>query len=110
MTDSTDDPSAEPEHDLVVRLRLGNRAIGTAAERKAIDELAAQLEDAVAAAGAGEYDGDELGGGECRLFFAGPDADRLFTVLQPLLHRHPLGRAATVTLQYGGGELQTRRL
>jgi hypothetical protein len=104
------EPAPEPEHDLVVRLRLGNRAIGTAAERAAVEELAALLEDAVTAAGVGDYDGDELGGGECRMFFAGPDADRLFAVLQPLLHRHPLGRGASVTLQYGGGEPQTRGL
>jgi hypothetical protein len=104
------DPAAAPEHGVLVRLRLSNRLLGTAAEREELEHLGDELEAAVLDAGVGEYDGDELGGGECVLFFTGPDADRLYSVLQPLLHRHPLGRHATVTLQYGGGEPQSRRV
>jgi len=105
-----DDPDPAAEHDLLVKLRLSNRTMGTAAERADIEALSQTLEDAVAAAGVGEFDGDEYGGGECTLFFAGPDADRLFAVLQPVLHRHPLGRGATVVMQYGDGEPVTRRI
>ena len=97
------------EHDVVVHLRLGNRALGTAGERADIERLADQLAAAVEDTGAGEYDGDEYGGGECLLFFAGRDAEALFAVLQPLLRAHPLGRGATVQLQFGGGEPVTRR-
>jgi hypothetical protein len=105
-----DDPDPAAEHDVLVKLRLSNRTMGTAAERADIEALAQTLEDAVAAAGVGEFDGDEYGGGDCTLFFAGPDADRLFAVLQPLLHRHPLGRGATVVMQYGGGEPVRRQI
>lgn len=98
------------EHDVLVTLRLSNQALGTAAERADLENLADELADAVAEAGAGEFDGDELGGGECVLFFAGPDADRLFAVLQPILRRHPQGRTATVVLQYGSGEPVTKRV
>jgi len=113
--DDPDPADADPadraaEHDLLVKLPLSNRTMGTAAERADIEALAQNLEDAVAAADAGEFDGDEYGGGCCTLFFAGPDADRLFAVLQPLLHRHPLGRGATVVMQYGSGEPVTRRV
>ena len=38
------------------------------------------------------------------------DAERLYGVLQPLLHRHPLGRGARVTLQQGEGEPTSRRV
>lgn len=95
-----------PEEDVVVILKLGNRRMGTAAERSAIESLCEQLEAAVERAGAGEFDGDELGGGECSLFFTGPDARRLFAVLQPLLHRHPMGRGARLRLQDASGTVE----
>ena len=79
------------EQDVLVHLKLSNRSMGTAMERLELQQLADQLEAAVLESGVGEYDGDELGGGECILFFAGPDADKLFAVLQPLLRE--IGRA-----------------
>jgi hypothetical protein len=95
--DGEDDDGAEAiEHDIVVHLRLSNRALGTAGERADIERLAEQLAAAVEDAGVGEYDGDEYGGGECLLFFAGRDAEAMFAVLQPLLRAHPHGRGATV--------------
>jgi hypothetical protein len=84
----------DAEQDLVVELRLGNRQMGTATEREAIAALASELEAAVLDAGAGEYDGDEIGGGEALLFFCGPDAEALRRVLLPLLKRSPLCRGA----------------
>ena len=49
---------------------------------------------AVEQAGVGEYDGDEYGGGECILFFCGPDEEALLGVLRPILQRSPLARGA----------------
>jgi hypothetical protein len=92
--DEHDDDGASAEQDLLVVLKLGNRQMGTAQERQQIDAFASELEAAVEAAGAGEYDGDEIGGGECTLFFCGPDVDRLLGVLRPLLQRSPLARGA----------------
>ena len=105
-----DDDDAFAEDDVLVQFRLGNRALGTAAERAEIESLGEQLGEAVAAAGVGEYDGDESGAGECILFFAGPDAERLFAVLQPLLRGHPRGRGAKVTLQRRGGTPIVRQI
>jgi hypothetical protein len=34
---------------------------------------------------AGEFDGDEFGGGECILFMYGPDTDKLFSAIQPIM-------------------------
>src|ERR1044071_6456388 len=97
--DDDDDGPPANEHDVVVHLRLGNPALGPAGERPALGRLADQLAAAVEDAGVGEYDGDEYGGGECLLFFAGRDAEAMFAVLQPLLRAHPRGRGATVQLQ-----------
>lgn len=82
------------EQDLLVVLPLGNRHMGTQVERQAIEAFAEQLAAAIEQAGVGEYDGDELGGGQCTLFFCGPDVDRLIAVLRPLLQRSPLCRGA----------------
>ena len=49
---------------------------------------------------AGELDGNVLGPDEVQLFAYGPDADRLFTVMEPALRRFP-ARPAHATLRYG---------
>lgn len=92
--ENDDDLEPAEEQDLLVVLKLSNRLMGVATERMEIEAFADQLEAAITEAGVGEYDGDELGGGECTLFFCGPDIDRLLEVLRPLLKRSPLCRGA----------------
>jgi hypothetical protein len=109
--DDDDGEHALPEEqDLLVVLRLGNQQMGTQQERRQIEAFADQLGEAVAAAGVGEYDGDEIGGGEYTLFFCGPDVDQLLAVLRPLLVRSPFGRGAhfvrTVTTADGHATIQ----
>ena len=103
-----DDEDPTDERDLLVVLRLSNRNMGTHEERSQIELLAEQLESAVLEANVGEYDGDEFGGGECILFFCGPDEDQLLAVLRPLLQRSALARGAHfVRLVEGAdGEMQ----
>lgn len=99
--DGTDDRDDEPteEQDVLVVLPLSNRQMGTARERAELEAFADQLAEAVEGAGVGEYDGDEYGGGEYTMFFCGPDAERLFATLQPLLKRSPLCRGGKVVRQ-----------
>jgi len=90
-----DGPSGgEHERDLLVVLQLSNRQMGTNEERAEIALLADKLDAVVQEAGLGEYDGDEYGGGECVLFFCGPDEMALIGFLRPLLQRSPYGRGA----------------
>ena len=49
---------------------------------------------------AGELDGNMLGPDQVQLFAYGPDADRLFVVMEPALRRFP-ARPAHATLRYG---------
>ena len=110
--DEADEDGNEPEEqDLLVVLRLGNKQMGTAPERMAIEAFADRLEAAITEAGVGEYDGDELGGGECTLFFCGPDIDKLLGVLRPLLKRSPLCRGAMLVrmVDDGTGEFTPQR-
>ena len=107
-----EDDDRSTERDLLVVLRLSNRQMGTQTERAEIQELADALEAEVLAAGVGEYDGDEVGGGECVLFFCGPDEDALLAVLRPLLQRAPAARGAYFVRLVEGpdGEMQRERL
>jgi hypothetical protein len=58
--------------------------------------------------GAGEFDGNEIGGGEATLFAYGPDARRLFSVMEPLLRSYPVCQNARVVIRKGGpGSPQT---
>lgn len=86
--------------------------MGTASERRDIETFADQLEAAVTEAAAGEYDGDEIGGGECILFFCGPDAEHLQRVLQPLLKKSPLCRGGHLVrmIADANGELQRTKI
>lgn len=91
------------EQDLLIVLRLSNRQMGTWQERQDLQAFADALEAAVLEAGVGEYDGDELGGGECTLFFTAPDCDALLAVLRPLLARSPWGRGAQLVRMVDDG-------
>ncbi|MEO6594173.1 MAG: hypothetical protein ABIP94_05420 [Planctomycetota bacterium] len=107
--ESTDEANAE--QDLLVVLRLSNRLMGSAQERMDLEAFADQLEAAVLEAGVGEYDGDEFGGGECVLFFCGPDVDKLLAVLHPLLKRSGLCRGGHLVRMVAGpdGEMTQQR-
>jgi hypothetical protein len=110
MTDDDeidDDFLASDEQDVVVYCRLSNHSMGTNQERTSIVELGDSLEEAIEAAGVGEYDGDDFGCGEGRLFFAGKDAEKIVAVIGPILRRHPVGRTATVKIQRGNDEPET---
>ncbi len=90
--DLDDHDAPGDEQDLLVVCKLSNRQMGTFQERQDLEAFADELDAAVQAAGVGEYDGDELGGGECTLFFCTRDVDQLLAVLRPLLKRSPLCR------------------
>lgn len=95
------------EQDVVVTFRLSNRSMGTNQERTSLMALGDELEAAVLGAKVGEYDGDDFGCGEGRLFFAGKDADKIVAVIGPILRRHPMGRAASMQVQRGDAEPET---
>jgi hypothetical protein len=89
-----DDDVDNEEQDLLLVFPLAKGQMGTNQERQALELLADDLDAAVQAAGVGEYDGDEYGGGECTFFFCGPDVEQLLAVVRPLVKRSPLSRGA----------------
>ena len=62
-----------------------------------------RLEKAIAATKAGEFDGNEIAtdGSDGFLYMYGPDADRLFEVVMPILHSANFMEGATVRRRYG---------
>ena len=65
-------------------------------------QLNERLFEQIERSGAGEFDGNEIGEGAATLFAYGPDADRLFSVMEPILAEYALCRNARVVIRKGG--------
>ncbi len=89
------------QEEVIVYLALSDNAIGSSGEREALFEFQEQLMRAIGDAVAGEFDGDLWGEGECILYLYGPNADRLFAVIQPLLKACPLAADGYAIKRYG---------
>jgi hypothetical protein len=65
--------------------------------------LERQLESAITAAQAGEFDGNEIAvdGSDGTLYMYGPDADKLFDAIRPALEACSFMKGAVVKLRYG---------
>ncbi len=95
------EPPSPPEHAVLVHLNLRDDQFGVEAEREAIHAMSDRMDDAIEAANAGEFDGDEFGAGECTLFMYGPDADALFAAVEPILRADEIARGAKVVKRFG---------
>ena len=99
----------EPEQAVRVHLQLSDTQFGSPTEREAIGNLSDRLDEAIRTQEAGEFDGDEFGDGECVLYMYGPDADKLFAVVEPLLRATPLCRGGYAIKRYGQAEDEAAR-
>jgi len=86
---------------VIAHLRLHNEGFGSLDEREALLDFQGQLATAIQKAGVGEFDGDMFGEGECILYMYGPDADRLFAEIEPLLRTCPLASGGYAVKRYG---------
>ncbi len=106
-SDIDDDEAGEPE--ILVVVPLSDHHMGTRAEQARIQRFADELAAAVTAAEAGDFEGDELGGGEYVLFFCGPDQQQLVGILRPLLRRDAIGRTAHLARLVRGADGEPQR-
>ena len=85
------------EHAVIVEFRYGQTDLDPLFELE--DQLIAAIEEA----GVGEYDGHEIAmdASEGTIYMYGPDADKLFEVVEPLLRAASFMNGATVTKRYG---------
>jgi hypothetical protein len=88
------------EHCVQVFLKLSTEQ-GSEKEMDRISTLTEKLADAIEKHEAGEFDGDEYGGGHCRLFMYGPDADKLFDAIKKPLLASSLSKGGYAIKRYG---------
>src|SRR6266700_2083882 len=74
--------------------------------------LEGQLQEAISRADVGEYDGNEIAkdGSEAILFMYGPDADRMFDVVEPILKAAAFMKGARVRRRYGAAKGDAREM
>lgn len=100
-----------PEHALLLSIRLGNDEFGEPGEVEAMHELQDELSAAIARAKAGELDGDELGAGVCTIYMYGPDADRLWNAVAPVLEKHTFRHGSEAVKRFGApGEAREEKI
>jgi hypothetical protein len=90
-----------PEHAVIAHLKLSDDAFGSGDEAEAMHQLSDRLAEVIEAKSVGEFDGDEFGEGECVLYMYGPDADALFSAIEPVLRCSPLAKGGRVIKRYG---------
>jgi hypothetical protein len=90
-------PDPPSDQAVIVRFNYGSTDLSR------LFELERKLEAAIAAAKAGEYDGNEVAvdGSDGILYMYGPSADRLFQVVEPILKATPFMDGAKVEVRYG---------
>lgn len=93
----------ESLHDqsVIVHLRLTDSDIGSFEDEEPIEELTCRIEAVMETSGIGELDGDEWGGGYCRLFLHGPDANSIARAVLPDLLGFPARPGSYMVKRYG---------
>ncbi|MFN0133968.1 MAG: hypothetical protein ACKVW3_15740 [Phycisphaerales bacterium] len=61
-----------------------------------------EIAKAVNAKGVGELDGDEWGDGRCTVYLYGPNAERLWDAIAPVIEKHPLPHGSVAIKRFGG--------
>jgi hypothetical protein len=91
-------------HNECVLVYLQSAALPDSENEKDLSTLFAledQLIEAIAVKDAGEFDGNEVGPDGATLFAYGPDAERLYAAMEPVLNAQPLCDHARVVLRKG---------
>lgn len=89
------------QHAVIVHLPLIEDPFGSEREREIIADLTGELQHAINGGNVGEFDGEEFGGGRCVIYMYGPNADKLFAVVEPILRATPLARGGFAIKRYG---------
>lgn len=94
------------EHAVIVRFDYGSTDLS------ALFALEDELENAIVAAGVGEFDGNEIAsdGSDGLLYMYGPDADALFSAIKTALVKATSIRNVVATLRYGPPADDTRSI
>lgn len=75
------------EQALLIYIRLSDDEHGEASEREELFHLEDEVMAALEGTEAGEFDGNEIGGGYFTLYLYGPSASRMWDVIAPVVVR-----------------------
>jgi hypothetical protein len=89
------------DQEVIVHLKLADSDIGTHEDEEPIETLTSRLEIIMETTGTGELDGDEWGGGYCKLFLHGPNADLIVDAVLPDLLGYPARPGSFMVKRYG---------
>jgi len=91
------DVQKKPEHAVIVHFQYGSRDLSR------LFELEDKIEEVIAKARVGEYDGHEVAvdGSDGFFYLYGPDADKLFEAVEPTLEKSSFMQGAEVKKRYG---------
>lgn len=98
--------SKNSEHSVIVHFQYGSTDL------QRLFDLENQLESAINEAGVGVFDGNVIAadGSDGYLYMYGPDADKLFEIVEPILEATDFTEGATVKLRYGPIEYEVPEL
>ncbi len=91
---------AAPEQAVIIRLR-GSSLPDEIYEKYDISTLEEELRLVIERQKLGEYDGNEFGPDETVLYMYGPDAERLFAGVEPVLRAYPLCKEGVAVVRSG---------
>lgn len=91
----------QTEQAVIVYLKLSDNDFGHPDERDYVHTLAEQLERLIKEQKAGEYDGDEFGGGYAKLYMYGPDANELFAAVIDAIKKHSVRNGSYLIRRFG---------
>lgn len=89
------------EQAVLIYIKLSNDEFGTDKERQRIIEIEDKLKRAINDNELGEFDGNEFGEGECVFYMYGPDAEKLFQIVYPILKREMLPEGSYIIKRFG---------
>ncbi len=96
-----DDEKMVEQQALIVEIRLPSGDMGSNDDREGIFGLEDQLITAIEKSGAGEFDGNEFGGGVATLYMYGPNADRLWEAVSNTLFGYSAPEGSFAIKRYG---------
>lgn len=98
----------DEEHAVIVHIGMSS-AWGSARERLRLWRLERRLEKAIERADVGELDGNEIGEEEAVFYMYGPDRDRLWQAVEPVLRSSDV-LPAYALLRAGGPDAESERV
>ncbi len=99
-----DKTSTPARHTVIVTFNIADIDMeSTGYEDSDLSALEDQLTEALTDAEAGDFWENEFRADTVLSTYTGPDADRMFQAIRPVLRASPLGRKARVTLTDGSG-------